>query len=268
MGFLTPNYEKEGPGVKKDERKKKGIFLFFEIFFRRFVKLMKSGALLFIFSLPTMILMSFIVFMFVSNITTDINWQARLMISFTVMIALMWGTGPASAGFSYTAKCFTNKEHSWIVSDFFERLKKNFKQSLIVTLIDLVVLTIGGTAIYSYIHVSQNSGSVIWFALCNLSILAMLIYTFMHIHIYQIMISYECTIKELYKNSLILALGKAPVNLFIVFIQAAVTITVFDFTGPMVGILVMLIVLFGPLRFIAEFYGARTLLKIIPKEEE
>jgi len=267
MGFLTPNYEKEGPGVKKDERKKKGIFLFFEILFRRFVKLMKSGMLLFIFSLPTMLLMSFIVFMFVSNITSDINWQARLMISFTVMITLIWGSGPASSGFAYTARCYTRKEHSWIVSDFFERLKKNLKQGLIVTLIDLVVLTIGGTGIYSYITVSQQSGSVIWFALCNLSILAMLIYTFMHIHIYQIMISYECTIKELYKNSLILALGKAPMNLFIVLVMGFINITVFDITGPMLGLLVMLVVFFGPLRFIAEFYAARTLSKIIPKEE-
>ena len=55
MGLFN-RYLKEGPGVEKDAPKKKGIFLFFEIYFRKFFKLLKAGLYYMFESLPFLII--------------------------------------------------------------------------------------------------------------------------------------------------------------------------------------------------------------------
>ena len=42
MGLFTPNYTKEGPGVEKNAPQKKRFFVFFEIYFRKFWKMLQS----------------------------------------------------------------------------------------------------------------------------------------------------------------------------------------------------------------------------------
>ena len=51
MGLFN-NYLKEGPGIDVNAPKKKGIFLFFEIFGRKFIDLIKTNSLYFLVSLP------------------------------------------------------------------------------------------------------------------------------------------------------------------------------------------------------------------------
>jgi len=56
MGFFTPNFNKAGPGVSKDEPRKKGIRRFFEIITREFRDLIKVNLLFFLCALPSMAL--------------------------------------------------------------------------------------------------------------------------------------------------------------------------------------------------------------------
>ena len=49
---LFDNYMKEGPGVDKNEKKKRGIFLYSDVVTRKFFQLMKLNILYVIFSLP------------------------------------------------------------------------------------------------------------------------------------------------------------------------------------------------------------------------
>ncbi len=267
MGFFSPNYDKPGKGVDKNERQKKGIFLFFELFFRNFKNIIKAGMLSFLTSIPTLIITSIVVFVFVNNITDAPYWQAKIMIAITAWIGVYWGTGPATAGLAYVFRCYARREHSWIFSDFCERLKSNLVQSLIVFVVDIIVLGIGATAVYAYFLISQQSGAIIWFVLFNLSVLAMLVYSFIHVFIYQIMITYECKTKDLYKNSMIFALGKAPVNFLLFILSFVITFTLVDLIGAFAGIIIMFI-LFGILRFPIEFYAAKTIEKLLPKEDE
>lgn len=59
MGLFGFNYSKPGPGVDKDAPKKKGIFLFFELFFRKFWKLIHANMLYFICSIPMLLIVYF-----------------------------------------------------------------------------------------------------------------------------------------------------------------------------------------------------------------
>ena len=272
MGIFRSNYDKPGPGVDKDAPKKKGLFLYLELLKRKFGKLMQASMLLFVCSIPMMIVMSFIFFAFISgNLQTLVEGLdeeqkgsvMRLAIIFgAVLSTTILGSGPASAGFAYITRCFTREEHAWIMSDFFQRYKENFKQSIIVSIVDVVAVTLGSNAIYFYFYTAQKYGTAIWMILSYISLMLMIVYMFMHIYIYQIMVTYECKMKDLYKNSLILALGKAPMNILLMGITVIIVFLVYNYLGSLLGTILMFLLFMGFARFPVEFYAARTISRI------
>jgi len=56
MGFFSRDFSKAGPGVSKDEPRKKGVLRFFEIIAREYRDLMKVNFLFFLCTLPSIIL--------------------------------------------------------------------------------------------------------------------------------------------------------------------------------------------------------------------
>ena len=57
MGLISNmfNYSKPGPGVEKEEQQKRRFFLFFELFFRKFWKLIQLNLLYLLFWIPPLI---------------------------------------------------------------------------------------------------------------------------------------------------------------------------------------------------------------------
>ena len=102
MGFFSNMYNKEGPGVDKDAPQKHRFFLFFELYFRKFWQLITLNLIYFVFCIPIVTI------------------------------------GPATAGFTYVLRNFSREEHSFVWMDFFDNFKKNFKQSFIVSLLNLL----------------------------------------------------------------------------------------------------------------------------------
>jgi len=58
MGLFSRDFSKAGPGVSKDEPRKKGLSRFFEIIVREYRDLMKVNGLFFLCALPSLILFS------------------------------------------------------------------------------------------------------------------------------------------------------------------------------------------------------------------
>ena len=276
MGIFR-SYDKPGPGVDKDAPKKKGLFLYLELLKRKFGRLMQVSMLSFLCSIPMLVILSFIVFGFTAGIMEGVieNMEAEsvagaqwIIISFfTTLICVLWGSGPASAGMAYVTRCFTREEHSWVFSDFFQRMKENFKQGIIVSAIDIVLLIFGGNAVYFYFVKAQQSGAVLWMILCYVSCMMLIIYTFMHMYIYQIMVTYECKLKDLYKNSLILALGKAPMNLILVAVSTGIVFLLFNFLNPLFALILIFLLFMGFARFPLEFYAARTISRVVVSQQ-
>ena len=234
--FGTGNYMKEGKGIEKDAPKKRSIFLFFELFFRKFSKLIMLNLLYLVTIIPTVIVV-FILSGFISsaiieyfspamneifnfsggNIIANEDYT-RFIVYFdviirclvTILFTVLWGMGPATCGFSYVLRNYSREEHSWLVSDFFGKAKKNFKQGIIVWIIDLVMLFVLCNA---YVFYNEQDGflEIIKYFILTIAV----IYTFMHLYIYQLIITFELPIKEIYRNSLILALGKLPRNILV-----------------------------------------------------
>ena len=111
---LFGNYAKEGPGVKKDEPQKKRFFYFFELYFRKFGKLITLSLLYSLFILPIFIVTHFVL---LGNTFACIFYLIPIL---TV--------GPATAGATYVLRNFAREEPTFLAGDFFEAFRSNYKR--------------------------------------------------------------------------------------------------------------------------------------------
>ena len=167
MGLFSHDYSKEGPGIRKDAPKKKAFFVFFETFFRNFWKFITINLVYVLLSLP---------------IVTQ---------------------GMASAGITNVARNTARDKHSFGLSDFFETIRKNWKQSLAVGIINTIITAVIGFAVYIYYGSCINAETQSIFNTVGLAIsLSMAaIFAMAKFYIYTLMITFDFSIKTLYKNS-------------------------------------------------------------------
>lgn len=116
----------------------------------------------------------------------------------TIFICLPLITvGPAQAGMTYILRNYSREEHAFIWWDFKENARKNFKQGMIVGLINTVVTVLVLFDIYFYI--SYRTENLIITAASVLIIVAFLVFMMMSMYIYPMMVTFNLSIKQLYK---------------------------------------------------------------------
>lgn len=279
MGLFNSNYNKPGPGVEKDAPKKKGLFLYAELFFRKFWKLIQANMLYFLTSIPMFVIIYFLIFplqqMQISSEGLDAETAQLVIYATTLFICAMitsfWGSGPASAAFAYILRCFTREEHSWILSDFKDKFKENFKKGIIVSIIDIIVLIVSYVAITFYGSNAANDAygmGIVWSVLQTIVCMVVIFYTFMHFYMYQLMVTFESTMRQLYRNAAIFAIACLPMNILLTAIFLVIGYFLFNMFQPAVSILLAFVLWFGLVRFSIEFYAARTIQRRILDQKE
>ncbi len=183
MALFKANYDKPGPGVDKNAPKKAPIAVFFEIYARKFWKLILANMLYVLVSLPVV----------------------------TV--------GLANAGLTYITRNFAREKHAFIAGDFFDTIRKNWKQALSVGLINLIVGVALAYAIYFYYNMSAGLFGTLLMAFV---LVVALLYVFMQYYLYVLMITFHFSLKQLYKNSIIMAASCWKPNLIISVVMVAV----------------------------------------------
>lgn len=240
MGLFNSNYSAPGPGVSKNARRKKGIARFYEIFFRKFWDLIKLNILYIVTLLPTFAVI-FLLSGIISNKfgysesvinalqssnqnfseidAANVSVTMDLLIRFTVSVVftILWGGGPATAGFVYILRSFLWEEPVFLVSDYFKRIRMNFKQSLTVWIIDIIVFVLLCLAYFVY----NSMPSILYFLKYVILVLAFF-YTMLHLYINHLMVTYELSIPQLYKNSALFALSSLPFSVLTVFVVSFV----------------------------------------------
>ena len=156
------NYEKEGPGISKNAPKKKTFVIFFETFFRNFWKFITVNLVFGILSIP--------------QITS----------------------GFASVGLTHVARNTARDKHSFGLSDFFDTIKKNWKQALPAGIINTLVYLIIFFDIYFFFTSTKGILNIIGLGIA-LSIFV--IFTMMNYFLWTLMITFKFTLKQIYKNS-------------------------------------------------------------------
>ncbi|MBR6533809.1 MAG: DUF624 domain-containing protein [Clostridia bacterium] len=155
------NYDKEGPGISKDAPKKKTIVVFFEMFFRNFWKFITINFIYSLISIP------------------------------------VFTNGMASVGITNVARNTARDKHSFGISDFFETIRKNLKQSIIAGIINAIVFGFLIFDIYFFFSIKGKFGIV------GTGITLALLVTFimMGYYLWTLIITFDYTLKQAYSNS-------------------------------------------------------------------
>ncbi len=159
-GFF--NYNKPGPGISKDEPKKRAFFVFFETWFRNVWRLLPSGLL------------------------------------YVLMSILLLPSGLGSAGMTHLARNMARDKHSFGVSDYFETIKKNWKQALPLGIINVVVTAAVLIAGITYYRAFEGFGGMFG---AGLMISLFFIISVMKYYVWLIVITFKMPIKKIFKNS-------------------------------------------------------------------
>lgn len=182
---LFGNYNTPGRGVLKAPQEKKGIFKFFEVYGRHMWKLMELNLLYFVFCIP-MTLMVILMLM-----TSNPIWLLLAIPSVLV--------GPATAAMTKVCRNYSQERNAFLLHDFWDSFKKNFKQGTIMGAID-IIFAIGfmvGIPMYKY-WAEQNSMIYIPFVIC---ISCLIVFFMMHFYIYLMISSTNLNMKQIIKNS-------------------------------------------------------------------
>lgn len=284
MGLFVRGLGKPGKGIDPDAPQKRGFFRFFDIFFRKFWHFVRLNLLYLVTSIPAFIIIFFLAGYISNGILSAEStqsvlntlaeqsgsdaqeWIARMQFLFDVVVRFsvaylfmnLWGFGPSTAGITYVLRNFAREEHAWIWIDFRDALKSNFKQSILVFLIDILAFILFYFAIRFYIY----QGGMIGLLRYVVYIVAIL-YTFMHLYIYPLMITFKLSLKNIYRNALLFAIGRLPGNILITLLLLVLNAGVVYLTlflGTMgngfllVGLALMLFIMLSFSAFITNFY--------------
>lgn len=289
MGIFGGNYMKEGPGVSKNEKRKKGFFLYVDILVQKFTKILGTNMLYVLVSLPYLLLCYFIVSRFVLvgfgvdsliQMTVEsiggteeesVASMQYFYFLFSSMVTILlfngFGSGPASASYAYIMRCYTRGEHAWIISDGWDKFKENLKQSILILVIDIVVILLGVNAISFYRAFAQQTDgamATLFSMVQYFTIVVLFLYMMMHMYIYQIMVTYECKFSELLKASAMMMLAKLPMSVLLTAISMGLIMFMFLMIGnPMVSVILYIVLGVMFFRYPFEFYASRVIEKNI-----
>ena len=223
------NYSKPGKGVNKRDPNQPRNQVFFDILPRRMWKLIKLNIVYLLLSLPffvvTMLIVGVISSPMVNSISSSLDnlniLKIDLALRFLLALVFMifFGQGPLTAGFTYIIREIGREHHCWLVGDFIKETKSNFKQGTILWIIDLIVLYSVVIAFKFYLHRNM-------LVFIGILTFAVAVYGMIHIYAYQMMITFDLSLKNILKNSLLLAFGNLPVSLLIFFMNLIVYIII------------------------------------------
>ncbi len=257
------DYSKPGPGIAKDAPPKPRVMVFLDIFTRKFWNLIKINLLFSIFNIPALVLLIFMgvfstsLFPPVNGIDLYMDLIVRLVIgSFFICIPLIT-VGPAQAGFTYLLRNYAREEHAFIWSDFKEHALKNFKESVIISLVDLVVVLLVVVDIYLYLKMSN--GSILFSIATAFLALSFVVFLMMHLYIYPMLVTFKLSIKQIYKNALIFSIIRFLPNLGILLLCAVLLVVTFYL--PVVGFILFPLITVSTISLITNFYVYPSLKK-------
>jgi len=194
MGLFSRNYDKPGPGVRKDEPRKKGAARFFELLARDFWDLIKLNLLLCICVLPTVGVFLPALMGFYSGIT------------FILSLLLAFSVGGAFVAYNYYITKMMRDDPSYVWYEFKRKFSENYRQAaptgMLCTAFVYAQILLWGSMI-----LGEPGGDVVWFFVALLSLLVFWIITpYIFLHFAYI----DLKTFRVIKNSVLMSFGYLP----------------------------------------------------------
>lgn len=261
MAFLGlfGNYDKPGPGVSKDEPPKAAPVRFFEIFGRKFTKLVQANL---IFLLPTLaaFVLMFLIYLCPTHFmlqlpTTSGALQVDVWVLYAVPLPLVL-LSPFTAGLTYIARNFAREEHAFVWSDFWDAVKGNWKYFLLNgVIVYAVYVVLSFSLLYYSNQLSQDWIFYIPFWIC---ILLALVFCWAQFYLPVMFITFDLTFRQAYKNAFIFSIAGFLRNLLLTVIIGGLgflVLLVIPLTALTVFIYLLLLIflLFSFFSFLVNF---------------
>ncbi|MDE5772200.1 MAG: DUF624 domain-containing protein [Ruminococcus sp.] len=240
MGIFSNDFESRGSGIAKNAPKKTGVRLFFEIFFRKFWKLIQVNMLYFVFFIPLFMILASL--NFIKNSTLSLICAGLSLVLFVVNI------GPATAGMTKVMRNYVLEKHSFIVNDFFKAFKANFKKASIIGFIDCFIMLSVYASFLVYPILAEQAGKLMYIPMVITLSLAIVV-MMMNYYIFLMLIATNLSFRNLVKNSFALAFVGLKQNI-ITFIVTAVTAVAMFFLYWRFRPLFLMLIPFMPMAFV------------------
>lgn len=266
FGFF--NYNKPGPGVQKNEPPKPRIIQFFEIYRRKFWSLAKLNMLFFLFNIPALLSTTIIFTVFSGAyqnlLIGEAFFKTIVFLAFCAVFSCIpvITTGPVQAGFTYVLRNYSKQEHAFIWMDFKEHAVKNFKQGLLISIIDFLVTLIVFVDINIYANAATNN--ILVSISVYIAAFLFLIFVMMHLYIYPMLVTFKLSLKDIYKNAFIFAILRFFPNIGILFLCFVLSAMLFLIL-PVIGTILFPIITMSTIGLITNFYVYPTLVKYMIK---
>ncbi|MDL2317543.1 DUF624 domain-containing protein [Eubacteriales bacterium OttesenSCG-928-A19] len=222
--FNSFYYGKAGKGDYTPENLPQNrVQLFFEVLRVRWSSMIRLNLLYILFWLPALI-WSFwnyfaaenVLTMFAAGEMTQVQMMDQLSGLLWMWLLILWPciaiTGPATAGVSYVTRNWARDQHSFMVSDFKDAFKANWKQALVVSTITGLVPVIVYVCYRFYGQLAETNG--MFFMIPQMLVIVIAVIWLLALEIiYTLMVTYDLSFGNLLRNAIVLAVGKLPLSL-------------------------------------------------------
>lgn len=245
MGLFF-NYDKPGPGVRKDEKKKKGIILFLELLTRKFGAYITLNLVYFVTLIPGVLAVLGSLMFCLGDITkTQEDAAALISISSmaSVLIAILFSLSPCSSGYFYVLRNFSREDNAWEFSDFWAKFKANAGKSISTFIIDTIFVCMAFFGIRIYVILSQVLGTFA-FILIGVYLLILLIFMLSIPYKWIMTVTFDMSLVSIYKNSFLLLFVDAKRNAMYLLSTAFFWLVMFLLSTVSSGIITILVLMF------------------------
>ena len=125
-----------------------------------------------------------------------------------ILVPCVAVTGPFNAGVTYVLRNWARDEHSFVLSDFKDAVKGNWKQALVISLIDGALPFLMFTCWRFYGSMLQNSPLAI--LPTAITLLVTVLWSMASMLAYPMLITYELRTRDVIRNSLLMTVAKLP----------------------------------------------------------
>lgn len=132
------------------------------------------------------------------NVPTKVTY-----IMYALGLLVIFTFGIVNAGTAYLLRNIVRGEPLFIMHDFFSTIKKNFRQAMIIGILDAAMLFLWSFDIYFF---ATSRGGLFVSMSFFLSIIFTILYLFMRMYMYVLLVTFNLKITKILKNSLIFAL--------------------------------------------------------------
>ena len=262
------DYAKPGKGIEPDAPKKHPFFLFWELLWRKISRLVLVNVIYFavlsplitlvymllytqlIESFPDMVYTPFAstLFSVAAWLLSHAPWLAYLLVGLSVVLY-----GPVTCGFTYILRNFAREEHAWL-TDIIDRTKRNFRQGLLLGLMDIVVVVFLMYSISYTMGIVADSAAIGSMMTLSryISMVVLVLYMFMRHYTYLLAVTFELKMIQIIKNSLLFTILALWRNLLVTVLIAVLVLAIF-LIHPMVEFILIPLFLFSFCGFIGVF---------------